>query len=777
MLRKVSRNIFAWVVVLMTILGMTSMNMVTAKAEDENQVSVTFSDVTYDVNSKLYSVSNPTINIPAGKSVTYVTINVANGTFNTSAITGYGTHHYNYGGNQYYAYSDLIILNSSSYTANDMKKLFSSITFTYNASSNSSSADGIAIYATMSTNKVTLPSTNFSFYQIPGTNHYYMYVPGSSSIAWHDAYNQAKGLEFGGLIGYLATISDANENNIMRNINGTTRAWVGGTSIYYLANGDASAAFNTTTWQKINDTVIDTQPATGAYGTPHGEDSNSSNLYKYYYWACGPESGSQVSSSVWAIAHGVSEPNGSDSTNYDNTLKRASNDNIPTEDCALTNWDGGLLNDYADMDKLQGYFVEFTADPNYLNGIDGGNYKNWSLGNANTSFIATMKTATAVKTINSVSFNKYLIMPSDAVTPYVGFNFSVTAGSQVTDANGKIIVYAGDAPLKVSGTPTIKTIQNTAYNVLFSIGQETFTEATANGTVNLAAESKKKYAVSTGTVDFSSVTFTEPGVYRYILKETTPNYAYTENDTSTLILDVYVTSNNDNNVLAVTNSVLHTSLDDVVLGTGGELKSATKTDGFVNNYITDNLTVNKTVSGNQSRTDQYFDFNYTISGAVAGTKYTLNYSEAVDLNGNVSTRELVADANGNVTGTVYLKAGTSFTIIGLAKGTKYSVGENTTTLTDTGYTSTLVSEKSTGDMINGLTGSTALAMDATTKLITDNGISADTSLVVNNEKVGIIPTGVIIAVAPYATIALCGFFGLIVFARHKKSKDDEEEDQ
>ena len=68
-------------------------------------------------------------------------------------------------------------------------------------------------------------------------------------------------------------------------------------------------------------------------------------------------------------------------------------------------------------------------------------------------------------------------------------------------------------------------------------------------------------------------------------------------------------------------------------------------------------------------------------------------------------------------------------------------------------------------------------MDATTKLVTDNGISADTSLVVNNEKVGIIPTGVIIAVAPYATIALCGFFGLIVFARHKKSKDDEEEDQ
>lgn len=775
MLRKVSRNIFAWVVVLMTILGMTSMNMVTAKAADENQASVTFSDVAYDVNTELYTIVGPTLNVPAGKTVKYVTINVANGTFNTSAISNYGTHHYNSGGTMYAAFSDLIILNDGYNTEAMIKEMYSSITFRYDKSSNSSSANGIAIYSTMSTNDISLPSTNFSFYQVPGQDHYYMYVPAANgNIVWHTAYNEAKSIIFGGLRGYLATIADVNENNLMRNLNGTDGAWVGGTSLYKVPSGDANSSFST--WVMFNDdNEITKVPSTGgAYASSHGK-STASQIWNQYYWACGPEAQTTVSRYIWTSG----EPNGS-GTAYSNEINRIGY--TSTEDCAYTNDTGGLMNDYSENHAVLGYFAEFTASESYANGIAGMTYDQWKKGNASATFVATKEIASSTNVENQVAFKKYLIMNTDANVPNVGFNFSITAGTQVTDANGKILIHAGDEKLRVNGTPVLKTVSGT-YNAFFTASKTaiTSTDATTYGTVQLAKENDvytEKYAVTNGIVDFSNVSFSEPGVYRYILKETTPNYTYTENDTSTLYMDVYVESNNDNDnlVVATDKTVFHSSATDTVSIQNGVPVSSGKVDGFVNRYLTDNLSVKKTVSGNQSRTDQYFTFNLNITNAIPGTIYNIALGDgqtAIE-SGKTSTTELASGTDGKATATFYLKAGQTFTIKGLSRGTAYTVGEDSAQLTDTGYKSTLASI--TGDKVNGLTGSTLIAMSAANQII-DGGISENTDLVVNNEKIGIIPTGVIIAVAPYATIALAGFFGLIVFARHKKSKDDEEEDQ
>ncbi|MCH3960696.1 MAG: hypothetical protein LKF53_05255 [Solobacterium sp.] len=766
MLRKVRNNIVAWLVVFMTVLGTLGISTISAKAADDT-CSVNFTEIAYDLDSSVYTVSDPVVTLPAGKSATYITINVTNGSFNTAAISSssVGTHTYNYGGSQYSAFSDLLILKSPNNTADAIETILKSIKFTYNANINSDADNpGIGIYFTLSTNEVKLPSgSSYYFYQVPGENHYYMYV--DAETTWHEAYNAAKSLTFGGLKGYLATITSYDENKIMANIN-RSYAWIGGTAIYVAPTG-VSTGSKLSSWLMIDD--FDSVPnsaasianmlTTAKYASAHGMTESqyggltSSTIYTDYYWADGPEHGNVIDSSLWASG----EPNSSGEL-YDSTLIRAENDYTRTEDCALTNWDGGLLNDYAETQEI-GYFVEFSADESYANGF-ADNYDTWKKGNSNTYLIATKNVLGLETKDNSIEINKYLIMDDSASVPNTTFSFSIKAGTGTTNGTG--VVYAGNAPLRVSGTPTIGTAKFTTASV-------TSKNDTTYNTVNL--EDGQKYATAKVKVDFSSVDFSEPGVYRYLVSEVNPNKAYITADTRQLILDVYVSSNDTNDKLEVTNYVLHTDPTDTVYGTGA-FTSASKVDGFVNTYKTNTLTIVKSISGNQARTDEYFDFNISISNAVAGTIYKVSpVSESyVTPTGKQNTTSMVAGTNGTASGKVWMKAGDSFIIEGLANGTAYTVGENTETLNSTGYESTLAS--AVGDNQNG---AAALAMDATTKLVADSGLTANTVLTINNEKKGIVPTGVIIAVAPYAAIGLCGFFGLIVFARHKKSKEDDDE--
>jgi hypothetical protein len=59
--------------------------------------------------------------------------------------------------------------------------------------------------------------------------------------------------------------------------------------------------------------------------------------------------------------------------------------------------------------------------------------------------------------------------------------------------------------------------------------------------------------------------------------------------------------------------------------------------------------------------------------------------------------------------------------------------------------------------------------------ISDTYMQANTTVAFTIYKVGTIPTGVIVSVAPYAAVALAGFAGILVFAAKKKRKDDDDE--
>ena len=140
----------------------------------------------------------------------------------------------------------------------------------------------------------------------------------------------------------------------------------------------------------------------------------------------------------------------------------------------------------------------------------------------------------------------------------------------------------------------------------------------ANG---VELETGEKYATKQVTVSFSGITFSEPGIYRYIISETA-SAAHAaaglmhDNDTDR-VLDVYVVDNNG--ALEVAGYVMHKNDEDVnINATMGPADVATagaalddKTDGFTNELNSTDLKITKQVTGNQASRDKYFELTIT----------------------------------------------------------------------------------------------------------------------------------------------------------------------
>lgn len=121
-------------------------------------------------------------------------------------------------------------------------------------------------------------------------------------------------------------------------------------------------------------------------------------------------------------------------------------------------------------------------------------------------------------------------------------------------------------------------------------------------------------------------------------------------------------------------------------------------------------------------------------------------------------------------------------IVTLTEGTEtkeidYIINSTGTDLTVDGTptitTKYLQKISSTDNVMNSA--NTEIAMDATTTAMSDSYITATSTVTYTNNKVGTIPTGIILNTAPYAIVVLAGFFGLFIFA--KKRRDEEAEEQ
>lgn len=404
------------------------------------------------------------------------------------------------------------------------------------------------------------------------------------------------------------------------------------------------------------------------------------------------------------------------------------------------------------------------------------------------SFAATTYTPVAGTSCN---FNKYLIMDAGDTVPNATFAFTVapgTARSADTSDNAVMQVFAG------VGTPTIadvtfapadSTATDAGKNIDVARSQEDRTGTAGTDTVQLDAG--EKYATKQATVDFSSVRFDEPGIYRYIITETASAEhaaAGIIHDTDVdRVLDVYVTDDG-NGTLVVSGYVLHTSDGDVVINTtmgpadvaaaGAALDD--KTDGFTNEYTTKDLVFKKEVTGNMASRDKYFEFTVTATNVNDADSYVVSLADDGDANTTDGNADATSGANSRtikanagktnpttVTGAqlkagqkFYLQHGQSIAIRGLALNAGYTVTENAEDF------------NSTGAAVAGYTDATS----GTIGTVAGANKAVKTSYL--NQSEGIIPTGVAIAIAPFAALGLLGGTRLISLIKKKKEEDEEE---
>ena len=383
----------------------------------------------------------------------------------------------------------------------------------------------------------------------------------------------------------------------------------------------------------------------------------------------------------------------------------------------------------------------------------------------------------------TTTFDKYLVMDKQAEVPNASFTYAVTAGTaKAYDVAGKkFAVLAGVDADKVTmagvGTKTANTIT-------YKQGDATLNDA--NALVKDYDNATEKYAKKTATLDFSACRFTEPGIYRYIVTESGTNQAVTNDADATRVVDVYVNDASDNAEdrtvsidykLKIAGYVLHSNADDapdVSLGeNNGSAGSyvATKSQGFTNSYDTSDIFIAKHVSGNQASRDKYFEFTVKITDAVPGTVYDVDLSDAdattktnaatITANeGKTNPATLTVGADGTVTQKFYLAHNQSIVIQGVAKDSKYKVTENAEDYKSTPF------DAIGADADNRVSEGSA---DATSGTVASKDIY--TGYV--NTRDGVIPTGVIMTVAPFAAVTLLGGAGAVTMVMKKKKSEEE----
>lgn len=383
----------------------------------------------------------------------------------------------------------------------------------------------------------------------------------------------------------------------------------------------------------------------------------------------------------------------------------------------------------------------------------------------------------------TTTFDKFLVMDTQANVPNATFTYAVTAGNaKAYDVAGKKFqVLAGVDADKVT-MAGVGAADAAANSIVFKQGDGSDTHDTTKDAYVKDLAAGKKYALKTATLDFSKVQFTEPGVYRYIITEAGTNQGITNDADLTRVLDVYV---NDASAevdgaftkkLTIAGYVLHSNVDDEPdVAAGADFGStgayvATKSQGFTNSYDTSDLTLRKQVTGNQASRDKYFEFTLNIDKAQPNTKYDVVIDDAdatskanaatIEANaGKANVTSITTDGAGKATQKFYLQHGQQVTVQGLAKDTTYTVTENTEDYKSTANTKDTPVVDTKADTEAAPVDGTIVSTDLTTGFL--------------NTRDGVIPTGVIMAVAPFAVVTLLGGAGVVTMVMKKNKKEDE----
>ena len=164
--------------------------------------------------------------------------------------------------------------------------------------------------------------------------------------------------------------------------------------------------------------------------------------------------------------------------------------------------------------------------------------------------LADDENSATTPTAGIVWFDKDLVMPKDATVPDVEFNFELEANAH---GNGVTVegweVHTGIFELIEDADED--TLEKD-YSVEFNSTHPTTPGQTGN---NVTAKDTEKYATESFSIDFSEVKWPEPGIYRYVIKETAGDENGITYTVKVFYIDVYVVSDDDGN-LSVGNTVV-----------------------------------------------------------------------------------------------------------------------------------------------------------------------------------------------------------------------------
>lgn len=368
------------------------------------------------------------------------------------------------------------------------------------------------------------------------------------------------------------------------------------------------------------------------------------------------------------------------------------------------------------------------------------------------------------------SFDKEFVMPATANVPDVDFEFTINPGTAVPlGPDNEVEILAGpvvtDATTGEITAPTIEKAE-------FDGNSDTSEDPT---------DSSKKIATEEVTIDLTGITFTQPGVYRYVITEQPNAYNGIKNDENdTRYLDVFVFPKEaDPTVLEVTTYSMRTvdqnSNFKKTFNETTQLWEYTYTDytgdlsdkshGYKNELETVDLELSKKITGNQADMTKKFKYTLVLEDLNPG-EYVLEITgnDVVRDDSNVTVdpethaysitiNETTVDAEGKYTCYFYLTNGEKVTVKDLNKGYAYTVSE---AAEDYVSTQGIDNEGTENDYLDALTNS--------------NVIAPLTKVGFTNTRTGVIPTGVIITVAPFAIgILVFGAIMLYVVNRRRRA--------
>ncbi|HEM6021073.1 MAG: QVPTGV class sortase B protein-sorting domain-containing protein [Streptococcus suis] len=307
-----------------------------------------------------------------------------------------------------------------------------------------------------------------------------------------------------------------------------------------------------------------------------------------------------------------------------------------------------------------------------------------------------------------------------------GTSLNVTKSLDVAD---KVLVPNTTFTFTISGVSSEKETTKDGLTVYEGLTTGLETSKTVSYTNTDTTDSKEK----TVAFDFSGVNYPKPGVYRYLVTETSGNTPGVTYSTKKYVVDVYVLSEGD----TIKPKYIVSRQE------GGEAKEPIK---FDNALKTTSLTVKKSVTGNAGDKNKEFGFTITLKADDHYKNGSKIFAKVNDKTGTSTDKELSMGAN-----QFTLKDGESLSIDKLPIGITYKVEENK--LEDYKVSAELT-ENNQAKTYNF------------TEQISDE--TPDTIVVTNNKNINT-PTGVAMAIAPYAVMTLVGIGGVLYFVKNKKA--------